>query len=143
MRDHLPALALLLLLLLARVAAADSGLGAAANGSSISLTQDECGLKCQAEQREALIQLYKRLNGPNWIRQRYWLSSAHHCSWAGVSCCRRVGAERNGSAVAAELSSSGIVGNVAGIRLGAATHSQRTHNLALQRRCQPLARTLT
>ena len=83
MRDHLPPLVLLLLLLLARCAAADS---VASNGSS-SIAQEECGRKCQAEQREALVQLYQRLNGPNWLRQLGWLSSEHHCRWQGVVCC--------------------------------------------------------
>jgi hypothetical protein len=73
-------LVLLLSLLLARRAAADT----TANGS---IASGECGPRCQAEPREALVQLYQRLNGPQWLRQWGWLSEEHHCRWYGVVCC--------------------------------------------------------
>ena len=62
--------------------------GAAAASSNV------CGPRCRAEQRAALVQLYNRLDGPNWSPQGGWATEGvDHCR-CGVRVCDAVRARR-------------------------------------------------
>jgi hypothetical protein len=48
-----------------------------------------CDKACQQVQRQALVEIYNALDGPNWRARNGWLvSDRHHCSWEGVTCCQ-------------------------------------------------------
>ena len=51
-------------------------------------TANSCDSACQTSQRQALTQLFRAWDGPNWLRRSNWLAENESvCSWEGVHCC--------------------------------------------------------
>jgi roadblock/LC7 domain-containing protein len=59
--------------------------GAAADARADNIAGGVCRPRCRAEQREALVQLYERLDGPSWRPQGDWAKEGvDHCRCVGV-----------------------------------------------------------
>ncbi|GFR43304.1 hypothetical protein Agub_g4370, partial [Astrephomene gubernaculifera] len=56
--------------------------------SADGILTSSCDAQCQADQRQALTQLFNAWAGAGWTRRRNWLNStASVCQWEGVLCC--------------------------------------------------------
>lgn len=76
-----------------------------------------CNNDCQKRQHDALVELYRSLDGPNWLRQQGWTSAtSDHCLWEGVKCCtpttavKSVSCKQQGAVTGLDLSVNNITG---------------------------------
>jgi len=74
---------------------------------STSCTNSNDGEFTAFDENDALITLYKALNGTNWIKQRNWMStSLSICKWQGVKC------NKDEAVISIQLDYNNMIGNV-------------------------------